>query len=173
MNYFEFYNIPFSLNVDEKLLKQRFYENSMKHHPDFFTLDGIEKQMEALEVSTLNNKAYNTLKDFDRRLKYILEEKSVLKEEGSNNLPQEFLMEMMKVNEAVMDLQFDFDEEKHTNILEEVKTTKAELKSTIDKIIPKTEDQITSEDFEELRNYYLKSKYLIRLTDNMKAVKPS
>ena len=89
----------------------------MKHHPDFFTLDGIEKQMEALEVSTLNNKAYNTLKDFDRRLKYILEEKSVLKEEGSNNLPQEFLMEMMKVNEAVMDLQFDFDEEKHTNIL--------------------------------------------------------
>jgi molecular chaperone HscB len=40
--------------------------------------------MEVLELSTLNNNAYKTLSDFDKRMKYILELKEVLGEEGKN-----------------------------------------------------------------------------------------
>lgn len=171
LSYFKFFGIPVSLSIDNSLLKQKFYTNSKSFHPDFFTLDSVEKQMEALEQSTLNNKAYNTLKDFDSRLKHLLEIKNVLQEEGNNSLPQEFLMEMMDVNEAVMDLQFDFDEAKYSELLIEVDTAKASLRSHIKAIIPKIGDQITAEDLAELKDYYLKSRYLIRLEENIQGIK--
>ena len=60
MNYFEFYNIPVSFNVDKSALKRTFYANSKKSHPDFYTLESEEKQLEVLELSTLNNKAYKS-----------------------------------------------------------------------------------------------------------------
>ncbi|HHH50193.1 MAG TPA: Fe-S protein assembly co-chaperone HscB, partial [Saprospiraceae bacterium] len=53
MNYFEFYNIPISFDVDAKALKKIFYANSKKYHPDFYTLENEEKQQEILQLSTL------------------------------------------------------------------------------------------------------------------------
>ncbi len=172
MNYFDFFEIPFSLSVDEKLLKRKFYANSKKFHPDFFTLEGIEQQMHALEQSTLNNKAYNALIDFDKRLHHMLTSKSILEDEGNNSLPQEFLMEMMDVNEAVMELQFDFDNAQYQKIIEQIEETKEQLLKSIDHIIPKQEGHISDVDYDDLKNYYLKSKYLNRLTENIDKLKP-
>jgi molecular chaperone HscB len=168
MNYFEFYNIPVSLSVDETALKQKFYTKSKKFHPDFFTLNDVEEQMEALEMSTLNNTAYKVLIDFDKRLHYLLTLKGILGEEGKNTIPQDFLMEMMDVNEAVMELQFDFNDEVYKKLLKEVEETKVNLKAKIQGIVPKKEDDLSSEDFEVLKDYYLKSKYLMRLEENIK-----
>ena len=112
MNYFEFFEIPISFKVDEAALKRIFYANSKKYHPDFYTLESEEKQAEILELSTLNNQAYKTLSDFDKRMKYILDLKEILAEEGQNQLPQSFLMEMMDINEVLMELEFDFDTQK-------------------------------------------------------------
>ncbi len=172
MNYFEFYNLPVSLDLDEGELKQIFYKNSKKFHPDFFTLSDVEKQMEALELSTQNNNAYKTLVNFDKRLHHILELKEVLEEEGQNKMPQEFLMEMMEINEAVMELQFDFEEETYSNLLEDIKKFKSELFSEIASIIPKKDDEISSDDLNILKDYYLKNNYLLRLEDNIKKLKP-
>jgi len=167
MNYFEFYSIPISLDVDEADLKQKFYANSKKFHPDFFTLDDVEKQMEALELSTKNNTAYKTLINFDKRLHYFLTLKGILNEEGKNNIPQEFLMEMMDVNEAVMELQFDFDEATFDKILVDLAILNGELKREIEPILPKKDDEFTESECETLLTFYLKSKYLKRLEENV------
>jgi molecular chaperone HscB len=168
MNYFQFYKIPVSLDVDEQALKSKFYVKSKESHPDFFTLDGVEKQMEALELSTLNNTAYKVLVNFDKRLHYLLTIKNILGEEGKNTIPQDFLMEMMDVNEAVMELQFDFDKAAYDKLLLDVKSTKEDLRSSIKELIPRTEDELAAEDYQKLKDYYLKSKYLIRLEENIK-----
>ncbi|WP_235299186.1 Fe-S protein assembly co-chaperone HscB [Portibacter marinus] len=170
MNYFEFYNLPVSLSIDEALLKQRFYANSKQFHPDFFTLDGVEKQMEALEQSTLNNTAYKTLIDFDKRLRYLLKLKGILKEEGDNQIPQEFLMEMMDVNEAVMELQFDFNQSKLDQLEKDVDDTKKRLKAGISEIIPKSDEEMSESDYELLKEFYLKNKYLKRLEENIEKI---
>lgn len=167
MNYFEFYNIPVSLSVDEADLKQKFYAKSKNFHPDFFTLDDVEKQMEALEMSTLNNTAYKVLIDFDKRLQYLLGLKGVLEEEGKNTIPQDFLMEMMDVNEAVMELQFDFDKETYSKLLEDVEERKEDLKVSIQDILPKTEEGLSANDYQVLKAYYLKNKYLARVEENI------
>ena len=121
MNYFEFFKIPVSFNLNEAELKKAFYSNSKKFHPDFFTLESKEKQMEVLELSTLNNNAFKTLSNFDKRMKYILELKEVLGEEGKNKIPQEFLMEMMEINENLMELEFDFDKNNFDKIQNSLK----------------------------------------------------
>ncbi len=172
MNYFDFFEIPFSLSVDERLLKEKFYANSKKFHPDFFTLDNQANQDEALEKSTINNKAFNTLKDFESRLHHILTIKNVLEAEGKNKLPQEFLLEMMDINEAVMELQFDFDMMQFDTINLQIDQLKASLKESIHEIIPKIGQELTAEDYTALKNYYLKSKYLSRLTENINKLKP-
>jgi len=166
MNYFKFYGLKESLKIDEAELKQKFYENSKRFHPDFFTLDDVEKQMEALEQSTYNNTAYKTLIDFERRLHYFLEMKGILSEEGSNQIPQEFLMEMMEVNEAIMELQFDFNQDHFSQLFKELEHAKDQLYKDIESLIPKASNELSEEDKQALKNYYLKSKYLRRLEDN-------
>ena len=101
MNYFEFYDIPISFKIDAAALKRTFYRLSKKYHPDFFTQESEEKQAEILQLSSLNNEAYQTLSNFDRRMKYVLDLKGVLAEEGQNQIPQAFLMEMMEINEGL------------------------------------------------------------------------
>nr|WP_199082508.1 Fe-S protein assembly co-chaperone HscB [Pedobacter sp. ASV19] len=109
MDYFELYGLSLSFNPDPAVVKQKFYELSKKFHPDFYIMESQEKQEEVLELSTLNNKAYQILSDPQKRLHYILELKGLLTEGENYVLPQSFLMEMMEVNEALMELEFEPD----------------------------------------------------------------
>lgn len=116
MNYFELYHLPVSFHPDQNVVKQQFYALSKKYHPDFYINENAEKQEEVLELSTLNNKAFQVLKNPQKVLQYVLELKGVISERENYTLPQSFLMEMMDVNEAIMDLQFDPDPEKQKEV---------------------------------------------------------
>lgn len=163
MNYFEFYDIPISLKVDQAALKKTFYANSRKYHPDFYATESEEKQAAILELSSLNNEAYKTLSDFDKRMKYVLDIKGVLEEEGKNSVPQDFLMEMMDINEGLMELEFDFDESSYDSIKKQLKEKEAALYKTIESTVNDfKEDQLSL-----VKDYYLKKKYLLRIQENI------
>lgn len=168
MNYFEFFDIPLAFKIDEALLKQRFYEHSKKYHPDFYTLESAEKQVEILEQSTFNNQAYRTLSDFDKRMEYILNLKEALAEEGKNEIPQDFLLEMMDINEGLMELEFDFDELRMKGILQEIENQELEIYSKASAIIENFDDKKTTpQELSIVKNYYLKKKYLLRIRENV------
>ena len=168
MNYFEFFEIPASFNLDEAELKKAFYANSKKYHPDFFTLESEEKQMEVLELSTLNNNAYKTLSDFDKRMKYILELKGALAEEGENQLPQEFLMEMMDINENLIELEFDFDQSNFDKVQSELKSLESNLLEEVNPHLENYEDNNPNEnELNAIKNYFLKKRYLLRIKENL------
>src|SRR6201986_1790267 len=105
MNYFEFYGIQESFTPDAALLKKKFYELSKQYHPDFYANEDDAKQQEILELSTLNNKAYQTLSDPYKRLEYILKLHDLLNEGAKPQLPSDFLMEMMDINERLMEVE--------------------------------------------------------------------
>lgn len=168
MNYFEFFELPIAFKIDEALLKQRFYENSKKYHPDFFTLESEDKQAEILELSTLNNQAYRTLSDFDKRMEYILTLKGVLAEEGKNEIPKDFLMEMMDINESLMELEFEFDEAKYQHILQEIENQEHTIYTETASVIENYEDEKTSsQELSIVKEYFLKKKYLLRIRENV------
>lgn len=170
MNYFEFYELPVSFNPDAQLVKQKFYELSKKYHPDFYINSSPAKQEEVLELSTLNNKAYQVLSDTQKRLHYILELKGLLKEGESYSLPQSFLMEMMEVNEALMDLQFEPDAAKLDVIKNEVAAIASGMQRELDNLTVSFDGQ--KEDSEQVlltkvKDLYYRKKYLNRINDSV------
>ncbi len=170
MNYFELYELPIQFNPDQNEIKRKFYALSKKYHPDFYINESIEKQDEVLERSTLNNKAFQVLKDSQKRLHYILTLKGQLTEGENYTLPQDFLMEMMEVNEALMELEFDQDEEKSNVVRNEVAQIEKSLLSQLEALTT-SYDNNDGPDSESLlksiKDLYYRNKYLIRIKEKM------
>ncbi len=168
-NYFEFYSIPESFILDEKALKNTYYKFSREYHPDFYANEPQEKQQEILQLSTQNTNAYRTLSDPDLRMQYILKEHGML-EEGKNELPGDFLMEMMELNEELMELEFDFDAAKLHEIGEKSTGAMASLDADILPVLQRYPDLhgVTKEEaLEQVKTYYLKKKYLLRIQETL------
>ncbi|MDX5438537.1 MAG: Fe-S protein assembly co-chaperone HscB [Pontibacter sp.] len=169
-NYFEFYDIPESFVLDEKALKNTYYKLSREYHPDFFANEPQEKQQEILELSTQNTNAYRTLSDPDLRMQYILKEHGLLEEGGKNELPGDFLMEMMELNEELMELEFDFDAAKLHEIGEKSSGVMAQLDNDILPVLqryPELHGVTKEEALQEVKTYYLKKKYLLRIQESL------
>jgi len=173
-DYFAFYGLPISFNPDAALIKQKFYEHSKKYHPDFYINESAEKQAEVLDLSTVNNKAYQVLSDPFRRLQYILELKGVLQEGENYALPQSFLMEMMEVNETLMDLQLEPDLERLAALKAEIAGVEKGITDEIAMLTSKynnsQEDQGQLELLAAIKDLYYRSKYLQRIKESLKSL---
>lgn len=173
MNYFEFFDLPVAFKIDEAALKQRFYERSRRYHPDFYTLESDEKQAEILELSTFNNEAYQTLADFDRRVDYLLRLRGALAEEGQNEIPQDFLMEMMDLNEVLMELEMDFDAALYQKALQELEHHEKTAFEEVAHIIGQYDDKKADPtELSAVRDFYLKKRYLLRIQENLAKFAP-
>lgn len=168
MDYFEFYDIPRSFQSDDASLRSIFLKNSKKYHPDFYTLEGDEKQAEVLEMSTLNNEAYKILSNPDKRMKYLLELEGVLSEEGQNKIPQDFLMDIMDINEAVMELEFDFDKTAYDKAIQQLESLENDLYSQVAPLLDQYQGQTDQKaSLTKIKDYYLKKRYLLRIRENL------
>ena len=163
-NYFEFFDLPPAPRVDQAALKKRFLANSRAFHPDFHTLADEATQQRALEQATLNNQGYKILRDDDLRLKHLLEVRGLLAEGSNSQLPQSFLMEMMDLNEARMELEFDDDPAARARVDGMIDELEAGLRTTAAPVLDHYDDATaTPADLAALKDYYLKKRYLRRL----------
>lgn len=169
LNYFEFYDLPIQFSPDDNAVKTKFYALSKKFHPDFYANESDEKQQEVLDLSTLNNKAYQTLSNPNRRLKYVLELKGIISTDEGYVLPQSFLMEMMDVNESIMDLELEPDAEKLAHVIEEVNAVENQLKNELTMLTKQLDED--SSDSESLllavKDIFYRQKYIARLKERL------
>jgi molecular chaperone HscB len=167
MNYFEFYGIEESFNVDAAIIKQKFYELSKKYHPDFYANEGDEKQQEILDLSTQNNKAYQVLSNPAKRLEYILQLHGLLVEGGKYQLDPEFLMEMMEINESLMEVE---NNSQLNEIKTKMETFEAHLQAQLNTLISQYDAaaQHQAESIlNEIKDIYYRQKYLLRIKDSL------
>jgi molecular chaperone HscB len=174
VNYFELYDLPLSFQIDNAIVKKKFYELSKRFHPDFYVNESEEKQAEILELSTLNNKAYQVLSDPLKRIEYVLSLHDMLVEGDKYVLPQDFLMDMMDVNEALMEMEFDHDELK----LAELNTQIDEMElSLFDELKRNTDvfDQLEIADSDsillKIKDIWYRQKYLMRIRESLNKFK--
>lgn len=172
-NYFEFFDLPVAFVLDEAALRKAYLRNSKQYHPDFHTLADEALQAEMLERSTFNNEAYQTLSDPDKRMRYVLQLNGLLGsvgEEGGSDkvaLPQDFLMDMMEFNEAMMDLEFDFDPVRYAQTLEAVQRYEQELASEVQPILGSWSEGGNPADLQVVKNFFLKKRYLLRSLEKL------
>jgi molecular chaperone HscB len=161
MNYFELFEIPVQLKVDITPLHKKFFELSRKYHPDYFVNDNIDAQAESLEKSALLNKAYKAFKNPDETIKYVLQQKGLLEEEEKYELPPDFLMEVLEINEQLMDAE---DSLATGNLQSAIETLQNEIYEPVEKIITNYQEGTTSEkELLQVKEYYYKKKYLDRI----------
>ncbi|WP_369803561.1 Fe-S protein assembly co-chaperone HscB [Mucilaginibacter sp. MD40] len=167
MNYFEFYDIPESFHPDAAHIKKQFYALSKQFHPDFHANADDEKQQEILELSTLNNKAYQTLSDPNKVLEYILKLHDLVSEGAKPQLPADFLMEMMDINERLMEIE---SAEQFGEISAEVAAIEGDMNQELNSL---TRDYDTLNDtakenrLNEIANIYYRQKYLLRIKESL------
>ncbi|MEO5912122.1 MAG: Fe-S protein assembly co-chaperone HscB [Pelobium sp.] len=170
MDYFQFYDIPLTFYPDQNLVKKKFYALSKEYHPDFFANETAEKQNEILELSTLNNKAFQILSHPDKLLAYVLTLKGVLIEGEKYTLPQDFLMEMMEVNEDLMELEFEANEKQVNKVTAEVDSLEEglnqELKSCT-KQFTETNSAQQESILQEIKDIWYRKKYLLRIRESI------
>lgn len=160
MNYYELFNLPLSFQPDKTALKKKFIELSRKYHPDFHTQSNSKQQEEMLEMSAMLNEAFQTLSNTDNTIQYLLKLKGSLKEDEKYNLPQDFLLEMMDLNETLMEAE---DKEQVEKI---IKDKKNKLEEAIAPILTQSlEGENTKNNLNFVKEYYFKKKYLDRILE--------
>ena len=168
-NYFVFFELEEKFFLDEKALKKRYQDISRKNHPDYF-IEDEKKYDEALKVTSVCNAGYKTLSKLGNRIPYILKLNGLLEESG-NAIPQDFLMQMMDMNESLMELQMDFDAKQFELTLTEWKSINEDLDGSL---VAKCEAADATENQEdraqivkEIKDFYLKQKYLLRIKETL------
>ncbi len=166
MNYFELYGIPVTLSPDASLVKKKFYELSRQFHPDFHGQATEEEQAAILEKAAQVNRAYKIFNNREETIRYVLQEKGLLEEEEKYRLPQDFLMEMMELNEQVMEINGD-DAKK--NILDRITELKKESYEPVEKIVAGYQEGVTSEkELLQVKEYYFRNKYLEKVAVDLR-----
>jgi len=168
-DYFDFYELPVQFNPDQDAVKSKFYALSKKYHPDFFANESEDKQAEVLSLSTLNNKAYQTLSNPKKRLKYVLELKGVIETDEGYQLPQSFLMEMMDVNEALMELEFEPDGEKLSQLINDVNSIENSLANELRDLQNQFDQDpsVSATVFPLMKDIFYRQKYIARIKERL------
>ncbi|PJJ59288.1 Fe-S protein assembly co-chaperone HscB [Hymenobacter chitinivorans] len=168
-DYFEFYGLPESFQPDAPALKSRYYALSREYHPDFHATASPERQQEILQLATLNTNAYRTLSNPDQRMAYILSRHGLL-EEGKQEMPADFLMEVMDLNEQLMELEFEPDPTIVQRVEQETQALTETLDAGIAPVLAGYEGlpaDVRPQALEQIRTYYLKKRYLLRIHESL------
>ena len=160
MNYFELFGFPVSPRVDKTLLSQKYFALQKINHPDFFTQATEAEKEDALQQSAAINKAFTIFQNDEKTIEYFLQEKGVIQTDEKYQLPPDFLMEMMELNETL-------NEKDGVTLAEEMADIERPLLEEIKPILEKSSTDMDNSELEKLKAYYYKKKYLKRILDRL------
>lgn len=101
-NYFSLFSLPQQFDLDVKLLETNFRKIQSESHPDRFVSANASEKLASMQLATLANEAYDTLKNSAVRAKYLLEQLGIDAIADTNTaLPADFLMQQMEWREML------------------------------------------------------------------------
>lgn len=146
--------------MDKKLLSEKYFALQKVNHPDFFTQSSETEQEDSLQQSADINKAFTVFQNDEKTIEYFLQVKGVIEPDEKYQLPKDFLMEMMELNETLT-------EKDGVAIAEEMAAIEKPLLAEIAPILATTNGNFDEVALEQLKAYYYKKKYLKRILERL------
>jgi molecular chaperone HscB len=159
MNYFELYNLAEKPVVDKAFVSKKYIELQKQYHPDFFTQESETDREDALAKSAAINKAYNIFSNKEKTIEYFLQLKGIIVSDEKYNLPPDFLMEMMELNEGFED---------DAAIESKIANFENDLNESVKPLLAlENIEQLDENALQQLKLYYYKKKYLKRILERL------
>ena len=159
MNYFKLFELKEAPVIDKTTLARRYFELQKKFHPDFYTNENEAERENATMHSAEINKAFNIFCSPDKTLEYYLQQKGVIIPEEKYNLPSDFLMEVMELNESFDDNNIEF-------IQNNIAAFENKLYADVSSLLAQN-TELNEEKMELLKAYFYKKKYLKRILERL------
>ncbi len=162
-DYFELYEMKPTLNPDAAELRSRYYALSRKYHPD--RAGGADPDALLMKASQVNE-GYRLLGDPDALMGYVLRREGVAEDNEQYQLPPDFLMDMIELNEAVGDAALDPDGAGNAK-----RELEAALQAWEEGVAPLRERYNSGDNspglLAKLKDFYYRKKYLERVRERM------
>jgi molecular chaperone HscB len=101
-NHFDLFQLPARFTLDVKALDAAYRDVQGQVHPDRFVGATDAEKRVAMQWATRANEAYQTLKNPQKRARYLCELNGVdLQTESNTAMPMDFLMQQMEWREAL------------------------------------------------------------------------
>lgn len=103
-NYFELFGLAPAFNIDLVSLETNFRKIQSDSHPDRFVTAEPAEKLKSMQLATLANEAYQTLRSPANRGAYLLTLQGITAiSEINTAMPTDFLMQQMEWREAIDD----------------------------------------------------------------------
>jgi len=167
-NYFEIFDLPTSYDIDLTELSTRYRKLQTAVHPDkFANASDLERRI-SMQQSALINEAYQTLKSPLSRARYMLQLKGIdLTNESSVNMDSEFLMQQMRLREALEQVRDAQDPEaKLLVIAKEIEQAIAEQITVVTRLFKEDNaDQLA-----KIADYVRRMQFMVKLQQEAEAL---
>ncbi|VAW70518.1 hypothetical protein MNBD_GAMMA09-2192 [hydrothermal vent metagenome] len=154
-NYFEIFSLPVSTDPDLNQLKDKNRELQQQVHPDRFANSSEAEKRQAMQVTSLINQAFETIKEPALRLQYMLSLKGIdMNAETDTTMDAEFLMSQMELREKISDIRSFADP------LDALDLMKAELKKESSELVQKFQAFYGNDEVDQGREIVRKLQFL-------------
>ena len=120
-SYFKLFGLESKFDIDLTTLEKVFRKLQSESHPDRFVTAAPDQKLKSMQLATLANEAYQTLKQPANRAKYLLELQGIVAiSESNTKMPADFLMQQLEWREAIEDAKNAKDISALDNLLSEM-----------------------------------------------------
>ncbi len=154
-NYFEIFSMPVSTSPDLTQLKEKNHQLQQQVHPDRFANSVDAEKRQAMQITSLVNEAYNTLKIPVARLQYMLTLKGVdMDGETDTSMDGLFLMQQMELREEIADVRSQSDP------LDVLDTMNRDLKNQAENLVTEFDGFYAQDELQKSREVVRKLQFI-------------
>ncbi len=104
LNYYQLFDLPPIFNIALATLETNYRKIQSEAHPDRFVTASSADKLKSMQLATLANEAYQTLKNPANRAQYLLTLNGInATNESNTSMPADFLMQQMEWRETLED----------------------------------------------------------------------